>query len=196
MAHIEIMAQRLRCFVAIEIPEAIQDQLSQIQATLQNRIQRASWVKPSNIHLTLKFLGEVDSNAIESIGPVLERVASHHTPFSLQVGGVGAFPNLVRPRVIWVGIKIGRGKVSALAQEIDQALTQYGFSLDKKKFKSHLTIARLKGREDLRPLVNLDCQYEDIDGMTMKAHEISLIQSQLHPKGAIYTTIQSYTLTL
>ena len=189
------MTQPIRCFVAIEIPEAIQNQLAQIQGMLRKQIQKASWVKPGNIHLTLKFLGDVDAENLESIGGAIEGVTTHHSPFSLRIGGVGAFPNLRRPRVIWAGVKVGGEHVSALAQDINQALSRCGFSPDDKKFSSHLTIARLKGRIDLRPYASQYRQYDDIDGADLTVHEISLIRSQLHPKGAVYSTLQSYTLT-
>ena len=195
IGKLENMTQQIRCFVAIEIPMTIQNQLAQIQTILRKQIQRASWVKPGNIHLTLKFLGDVNPDDIESIGQTTEQAAAHHSPFSLRMGGVGAFPSLARPRAIWSGVKVGEEQVSALAQDINQALSRCGFPPDDKKFNSHLTIARLKRRVDLRPFVNLYRQYDEIDDGAMTVHEISLIQSQLHPKGAVYTTLQSYALT-
>ena len=189
------MNQPIRCFIAIEIPEAIQNQLARIQGTLRNQIQKASWVKPSNIHLTLKFLGDVDPEDLESIGEAIEGVAIRHRSFSLRIGGLGAFPNFARPRVIWTGVKVGGERVSAIAQDINMALSDFGFSLDTKKFNPHLTIARLKERIDLRPYTNQYRQYDRIDGAGMSVDTISLIQSQLHPTGAIYSTLRSYSLT-
>ena len=189
------MNQPIRCFIAIEIPETIQNQLARIQATLRNQIQKASWVKPGNIHLTLKFLGDVDPDDLESIGEAIERVASRHRNFSLHIGGLGAFPNLARPRVMWTGVKAGGERVAALAQDINVALGDCGFPIDTKRFNPHLTIARLKERINLRPYTNQYHQYDRIDGAEMSVKTISLIQSQLHPTGAIYSTLQSYSLT-
>ena len=189
------MNQPIRCFIAIEIPETIQDQLARIQGTLRNQIQKASWVKPSNIHLTLKFLGDVDPEDLESIGVAIEGVAIRHRSFSLRIGGLGAFPNFARPRVLWAGAKVGGERVSALAQDINVALSYCGFSLETKKFNAHLTIARLKEQIDLRPYANQYRQYDRIDGAEMSVNAISLIQSQLHPTGAIYSTLESYSLT-
>ena len=139
------MNQSIRCFVAIEIPEPIQNQLARIQGSLSKQIQKASWVKPGNIHLTLKFLGDVDPDNLESVKEAIERATSRHPSFSLQIGGVGAFPNLARPRVMWTGVRVGAvsalERVSALAQDINLALTVHcGFSLDIKKFNPHLTV--------------------------------------------------------
>ncbi|RKU05732.1 RNA 2',3'-cyclic phosphodiesterase [Candidatus Poribacteria bacterium] len=189
------MNQPIRCFVAIEIPETIQNKLARIQGTLRKQIQKASWVKPNNIHLTLKFLGDVDPDDIQTIGETIEGVAIRHRSFSLRVGGLGAFPNFARPRVLWAGVKVGSERVSDLAQDINVALTDCGFSIDTKKFNSHLTIARVKERIDLRPYANQYRQYDRIDGAEMSVRTISLIQSQLHPTGAIYSTLQSYSLT-
>ena len=188
------MTQPIRCFVAIEIPETIQNRLARIQGTLRKQIQKASWVKPNNIHLTLKFLGDVDPDDIQTIGETIERVAIRHRSFSLRVGGLGAFPNFARPRVLWAGVKVGSERVSALAQDINVALTDCGFSLDTKKFNSHLTLARLKERIDLQPYTSQYRQYDRIDGAEMNVKTISLIQSQLHPTGATYSTLQPYSL--
>ena len=189
------MNQPIRCFIAIEIPETIQNRLARIQGTLRKQIQKASWVKPSNIHLTLKFLGDVDPQHLESIGETIQGVAIRHRSFSLGIGGLGAFPNFARPRVMWIGVKAGGERVSALTRDINTALSDDGFSLDTKRFNPHLTIARLKERIDLRPYANQYRQYDRIDGAEMSVDTISLIQSQLHPAGAIYSTLQSYSLT-
>lgn len=188
------MNQSIRCFIAIEIPEPIQEQLVRIQGTLRKQISKASWVKPGNIHLTLKFLGDVDPEDIESIGKAVEGVTKHHHSFSLHIGGVGAFPNLARPRVIWVGVKFGAERVSTLAQDINLALSTRGFSLDAKKFNPHLTIARLREKIDLKPYASQYRQYNRIHGAEMTVDTISLIQSRLHSRGAIYSTLQSYSL--
>ena len=189
------MNQPIRCFIAIEIPEAIQNQLARIQGTLRNQIQKASWVKPGNIHLTLKFLGDVDPNNLNSIGEAIEGVAIRHRSFLLRIGGLGAFPNFARPRVMWIGVKVGGERVSSLAQDINVALSECGVSFDTKKFNPHLTIARLKERVDLRPYANQYCQYDRMHEAEMNVNTISLIQSQLHPTGAIYSTLQSYSIT-
>ena len=189
------MNQSIRCFIAIEIPETIQNQLARIQGTLRKQIPKASWVKPGNIHLTLKFLGDVDPEDLESIGEAITGVAIHHRSFSLHIGGLGAFPNFARPRVMWIGAKVGGERVSALAQDINVALSYCGFSPDTKNFNPHLTIARLKERIDLRLYTNQYRQYDHINGAEMSVNTISLIQSQLHPQGAVYSTLQSHSLT-
>lgn len=182
--------QNIRCFVAIEIPKTIQNHLISIQDELRKKIKQASWVKPGNVHLTLKFLGEVNPSHIETIGQTIQQVAVNHSAFSMLIGGMGAFPNLTHPRVIWVGVKVGVTEISALARDINVELSRCGYPFDEKKFNPHLTLARLKSRVNLRPFVDVFRQYDEIDGAKMTVNEIVLVQSQLYPTGAIHTLLK------
>jgi RNA 2',3'-cyclic 3'-phosphodiesterase len=188
--------QNIRCFIAIEIPKTVQEKLIAIQNELRKQIEfgRASWVKPGNVHLTLKFLGDVPKNRIEAVNQALKNVASNHPPFSMQIRGIGAFPNMARPRVIWSSVKSGAKEAAELARDINIELSRCGFPLDNKKFNPHLTLARLKSRINLKPFVEIFRQYDEIDGATFPVNEIKLIKSQLHPGGSIYTTLQSSAL--
>ena len=179
----------IRCFVAVEIPEPIQALLRPVQTHLQSRIHKGtSWTKPGNFHLTLKFLGDVHPEAINDISKAVQRVTDTHPPFSITFGGLGAFPNLTRPRVIWLGIKQGASTVSHLAKAVNLELTHLGFSTDN-RFHPHLTLARLRTATDLKPLKNILRKYDTIVGGSMRVNEITLMQSQLHPNGAIYTPL-------
>ncbi len=97
----------IRCFAAIEIPERIQALIVEVQNAFRPKIERASWTKQGNFHLTLKFLGDVEDRNINEISAALQKIAESQTPFSIEIGGIGAFPNLARPRVLWVGLKQG-----------------------------------------------------------------------------------------
>jgi 2'-5' RNA ligase len=158
------MQQNIRCFVAIEIPEAIQNRLIAIQDELRGQIGPASWVQPGNIHLTLKFLEAVNQSDIQSIGEVIEQVTQRHPAFSMQIGGIGAFPNLTRSSVLWTGVTVGTTEIKALAQEINTELSGCGYAPDSKQLNPHLTLARLKSRVDLNPLVDRFRQYDQMDG--------------------------------
>ena len=178
----------IRCFVAIEIPEPIQELLKPVQTHLQAQIRKASWTKLGNFHLTLKFLGDVRPEAVDEVSEVIQRVAETHLPFSIVFGGIGAFPNLARPRVIWVGVKQGVATVSRLAETLNRELTHLGFSVDN-RFHPHLTLARLRTAINLEPLKGILRKYNTINGATMRVNGITLIQSQLHPSGAVYTPL-------
>lgn len=179
----------IRCFVAIEIPASIQGLLKSVQTHLQSQIHKGtSWTKPGNFHLTLKFLGDVRPEAINDISEAIQGVTDTHPSFSIAFGGIGAFPNLARPRVIWMGIKQGASTVSRLAKAVNRELTHLGFSTDT-RFHPHLTLARLRTATNLEPLKHIPRKYDTIVGGSMRVNEITLIQSQLHPNGAIYTPL-------
>ena len=180
----------IRCFVAVEIPASIQALLRPAQTHLHSQIRKASWTKPGNFHLTLKFLGDVHPEAINDISDAIQRVTDTHSPFSIAFGGIGAFPNLARPRVIWMGIKQGASTVSRLAKAVNIELASLGFSTDN-RFHPHLTLARLRTTMNLEPLKNILRKYDTIDGGSMRVNEIALMQSQLHPNGAIYSPLSS-----
>ena len=194
IADMKNTTQRIRCFVAIEIPSTIRDKLAQIQDILRNHIRHALWVNPKNFHLTLKFLGEVERTQLDTVEAAVQKVAMNHSPFSMRVGGIGAFPNLTRPRVVWCGVKVGAAEISELAQEINLELDRCGYPRDERISNPHLTIARIKERMDLRPFTDTFHQYESIDGASMTVHEISLVRSQLQLTGAVYTRLKSCRL--
>ncbi len=179
----------IRCFVAVEIPEPIQALLKPVQTHLQSQIHKGtSWTKPRNFHLTLKFLGDIHPEASNDVSEALQRVTERHPPFSIAFGGIGAFPNLARPRVIWLGIKQGASSVSRLSKAVNFELTNLGFSTDN-RFHPHLTLARLRTATNLEPLKNILRKYDTIVGGSMRVNEIALMQSQLHRNGAIYTPL-------
>ena len=182
-------SERMRCFVAVEIPEPIQELLAPVQTHLQSQIHKGtSWTKFGNFHLTLKFLGDIRPEAIHDVSEALQRVTETHPPFAIAFGGIGAFPNLARPRVIWMGIKQGASIVSSLAKAVNLELTHLGFPTDN-RFHPHLTLARLRTATDLEPLKNILRKYDTIVGGSMRINEITLMQSQLHRNGAIYTPL-------
>ena len=183
--------EQIRCFIAIEIPETFQTPLTSAQEELRKYISGASWVKRGNIHLTLKFLGDVVPNQISVIKNSIEQVTDTRLPFSMELGGIGAFPNLSRPRVIWAGVKTGADQVAAIAREIDDGLSRHAFERDEKPFRPHITLARLKRRINLDPFVDVFRQYDTINGATMVVNQVQIIQSQLRPSGTIYTPLET-----
>lgn len=185
--------QNIRCFVAVEIPEAVQTLLPPIQETLRSAVQsaggRASWTKAGNFHLTLKFIGDVHPDVVDEIDEALQAVAAAQRPFSMEIGGIGAFPNLTRPRVLWAGIKQGAAALRQLAEAVNLQLARCGYPAEG-RFHPHLTLARLRNRINLEPLVHLFKTYDIIEGAAVNVNEIVLMRSQLHPKGARYTSLK------
>jgi 2'-5' RNA ligase len=185
------LPKKIRAFIAVEIPDQVQSELIEIGNTFRPYVNRASWVKRGNMHLTLKFLGDIESVRIEEISTALEETASKFTPFSIRFSEVGVFPTPRRPRVLWVGLGEGEEEMKKLANAIEEAMERMGFRRERRPFTPHLTLARIKSVSDLsEPLDNF--QMPRITPVNVAG--FSLIRSQLDPKGAIYTRIREFTL--
>ena len=182
-----------RCFVAIEIPVHVQRVFEKIQNELRTEIGKASWTRIGNFHLTLKFLGDVKKDSISDICNAIDKVAIKQKPFSLEFGGIGTFPNLSRPRVLWLGLKQGVKITTGLSKYINNALFHWNVKKDG-RFHPHVTLARLKQSMDLRKYIDLFEDYQTIQNTSMAVDEITLVKSELHPNGAIYTPISRFHL--
>lgn len=178
----------IRCFIAIEIPQSVQNLLRPVQTDLQSQIRKASWTKPGNFHLTLKFLGDVQPDAVDKVGTALAAVAEKHSPFSIEFGGIGGFPTLARPRVIWVGIKQGESTLTQLVHAVNRELTLLDFPMEK-RFHAHLTLGRLRSPKNLEPLTHILRKYDTIHGSSVHVNALVLMRSDLRRNGAVYTPL-------
>lgn len=181
----------IRCFVAIEIPVQVQRVFEKIQNGLRAEIGKASWTKIGNFHLTLKFLGDVKKDSISDVCNAIDKVAIKQRPFSLEFGGIGTFPNLSRPRVLWIGLKQGGKITTVLSKYINNALFHCDVKSDE-RFHPHVTLARLRQYTDLRGYVDLFEEYQTIQNTSMAVDDITLIKSELRPTRAIYTPISRF----
>src|SRR3990167_10081867 len=130
----------IRTFIAIELPAKIIGGLKEIQDELKDGTNKVTWVKPENIHLTIKFLGDIEADKIDSIAGLLKSAAAKNRSFDISVKGVGGFPTIDNPRVLWVGIEEGNVNLSALYNNIEDALSAIGFEKEERPFKPHLTL--------------------------------------------------------
>jgi RNA 2',3'-cyclic 3'-phosphodiesterase len=186
----------LRTFIAIDVPPAVLDTIIRIQSRFRPLGLRASWVKPGNIHLTLKFLGETDPDRIPGIQNKLTEILASFTPFRLSLDSVGVFPNTKNPRILWIGLKDDEGTLQTLQSSIEKALEGMGFPMDPRPFAPHLTLARIKSPKGNRELQDeLDAvNQKGIDPHPFDVGEIHLYESQLTPKGSIYTVLANFKL--
>ena len=137
--------QPIRTFIAIELPAEVKNDLRQLVTILNNyNACPAKWVDSEAIHLTLKFLGNIGPDKIDLIRQIMREAAAATGPFRLQLGGLGAFPNLNRAQVVWVGIKGDLANLEALQQKLDQGLSGAGFTPERRPFTPHLTLARVR----------------------------------------------------
>jgi 2'-5' RNA ligase len=202
----------IRTFVAVELEPELRLAIGRMQDQLKERLKadlrekastvRLQWVRPESIHLTVKFLGDIDEQQVESICRGLAQAVSGLPPFSLVVQEIGVFPNIRAPRVLWVGLASQPDQfaqlesLKRLAGEVDRALHGLGFPLETRPFSPHLTLARIKERphevgktlsEKLMPLAN--------PLGTLHVGSVALMKSDLRPSGSVYTRLCESPLT-
>ena len=188
------MPDIIRTFIGFELPEKTRSFISSIQEDLKSNGLDARWVQPKNIHLTLKFLGNINKDDTQKVGEAIFKSAADYAPISLTAKGVGAFPGINRPRVLWIGI---RGQIDVLIQlqkSLDDQLEQIGFPKENRPFKGHLTLARVKGQIDRVKLINAIKKYGEFEPKSFIADNIILFKSDLKSTGAVYTKLNSLSL--
>ncbi len=193
------MSEQIRAFIAIEMPDEIRAGLSSLQAKLRpGQHPYVKWVHPEGIHLTLKFLGNIRRDQVSPIEEAISQASTGISPFQLQLGGLGAFPNLGRPRVVWVAMTGDLERLAALQRGIEQALVPLGFARESRPFAPHLTLGRLRERaspEERKRIGETVEATEPEDTAAMEAREVSLMRSTLTPRGAIYDCIATVELS-
>ncbi len=187
----------VRSFIAIDLPVEIKREVQILQQELKMMLEglcKVGWVKTEGFHLTLKFLGNVQVSQIPEIAGTVERVVASFSPFPIDIGGVGVFPNRRAPRVIWVGVKTEGDVLARMQQGIEEALCPLGFEPENRPFHAHLTIGRVKSTgsggnsltsEDI--LAKWLAQNQDKGCGRFKVREVLLMKSELRPDGAVYT---------
>ncbi len=188
------MPKTLRAFIAIPIPEPVTAFMQQIQSQLQARRLDCRWPAAENIHLTLKFLGNIESTRVIGIAGRMDAVATRHPPFSLRAGGVGAFPNLRRARVFWVGLTGDIDRLRHLHADLDSGLTADGFDRASRDFRPHLTIGRSRRRINAWGIEKALAPLQDLALDPFRVDQMVLFQSILKPSGAEYERLHSARL--
>jgi RNA 2',3'-cyclic 3'-phosphodiesterase len=184
----------MRLFVAVHISEEVRAGLASLQERLRRAQPDVSWVKPANLHITLKFLGETEPKRLERMGPVLAGVAERVAAFSLVVAGAGTFGGRV-PRVIWAGVREGAAPLEALARAVEDGLARIGFPKEKRGFAAHLTLGRVRSSRNAESLLGaLRNEPSELFG-TVVVHRFALMQSELNPSGSVYTELQTFPLS-
>ncbi len=183
----------MRLFIAIEIPGEIRNALAAFLKELQGIAAKAKWVRPENLHVTLKFLGETDGAKLSQIGSALKTIRSPE-PVALEFRGLGFFPNEKRPRVFWAGME-SSAHLGLLASDIDRSVHPLGFPREEHPFTPHLTLARFHP-PGLPPNLGSAVKQHASRGFgSFTVHQFHLIQSKLKATGAEYTTLESFPFT-
>ncbi|HUF40177.1 MAG TPA: RNA 2',3'-cyclic phosphodiesterase [Anaerolineales bacterium] len=185
----------IRAFIAIDLSEDIIRKLGEISTGLHDRMGElpVRWIPAENVHLTLKFLGDVSATNVERLAEIIRRVALAHECFEISVGSLGVFPNAKRPRVIWLGVEAPQALFS-IQRGIDQETSRLGYETKEQEFSPHLTIARVSRSAGYRELKSIGDQLEsETVGFlgAARVEKINLYRSDLKPTGAEYSVVYS-----
>lgn len=182
----------MRAFVAIEIPATVRAQLAGLAGRLRSAGGSVAWVRPENIHLTLRFLGDLAPEPLERISSELAAAYRGIAPFMLAARGTGAFPNPRRPSVLWVGVEPADGPLAAIQQHAEAAARVIGLPAETKAFHPHLTLARVKDWRSAVGMVARFAEERDFVAGDFAVGSVSLFTSTLTPRGAVYTRLREF----
>ncbi len=189
------MSNTIRTFIAIELPEKIIYTISKVQEEIKSYGLKIRWVRPENIHLTLKFLGDIKTADTEKVARAVSESATGYPALSLAVKGIGVFPGIKKPRVLWLGISKQLDLLTALQKTLDEKLEAMGFPKEKRPFRGHLTLGRIKSIIDPKTLHDVLKEFIQFESEPFFADKIILYKSDLKPKGAVYTKLVETYLT-
>lgn len=182
------MAGTIRAFIAVEIPSGVRQDLSTAITQLKKHRGDVKWVRPESMHLTLKFLGDVRKEQFADIESALKTALEWLSPFQVQIGGTGAFPNLKQPRVFWVGLQTGAEVLTKAAARIEDAFASLGFPKEKRAYSPHLTLGRVRSMHQIDQ-VSQAVSVLKIASEPFTVNRVVLMQSDLKPTGAEYTPV-------
>jgi 2'-5' RNA ligase len=188
----------MRTFIAISLPAHIKERLASLQNQLKATGADIKWVEPQNIHLTLKFLGEIDDEKLEKTSSILENVAKDKNSFQIRIYSLGAFPKIISPRVIWVGIDKGDRQTQEIAKALEEKIVKIGIPKEDRAFSSHITIGRTRSglnREGLVKEMNYLADSFGKENLEFSVNKISLFKSTLTPKGPLYEVLKEAILS-
>lgn len=183
-----------RLFIAIDVPLWVKTEILGIQNRLRVLDLDASWTRQENMHLTLKFLGDIDARLVPAIIKEMGAVLSPAPKFSVSLGRLGAFPDLKKPRVAWIAIEDPSGVLERLWRETEDAMWALKFPRDKRKFSPHLTLARIKSQKGNRLLAATLSAAPQTGFKPFDIASVKLYKSELTAKGSIYTELADVNL--
>lgn len=185
---------QVRVFISVPLDPELRDAAAGLRRRLNSTADLLRWVPPGNLHLTLKFLGEIAERRLAKVTEAVRDAARRSEPFTISLAGAGAFPSVRRPQVVWVDVREGSEALVALARDLDVALHRMKFPRERRPFRPHLTVARAR---HAGPLPDLSGPLSGLQGLavgTQAVNTVVVMESQLHPSGAIYRPIEEVGL--
>jgi 2'-5' RNA ligase len=183
----------VRTFIAIELPAEVREDLGALVERLRASGARLTWVRPEAMHLTLRFLGDVEPEPLERLREILAEAYAAQSRFELSVRGLGAFPNIRRPSVLWAGVASSDDALARVQQAAERAAQAIGLPPETKAFHPHLTLARVKVASEASKVLPEWEREQGYDAGTFPAEGVTLFSSTLTPRGAVYRPIQEYS---
>lgn len=185
----------MRTFIAIPLTEQAHQELGRLQNSLRESDADLKWTNPCNIHLTLKFLGEINDERAVKIEASLTETVKDHCPFVIHLATIGAFPKISYPRVVWVGLDEGAQECGVLAKSVEDAMEKLGFERENRPFSPHLTLCGVRSAKNKAQLIACMEKEKDFTSQSkVSVDKIILFQSTLTPKGPIYTPLKEFSL--
>lgn len=189
------MGERLRCFVAMNLPDELREAIGEHCAALGKDVQGVKWVTAANLHLTLKFLGSVEPEKVERVGEALDGALAGMRSIGVTLSGAGVFPPRGRPRVVWLDLAAGGEETAALQAAVEDALEPLGFAPEGRRFTPHLTVGRVKNLKNAGALFAALDSVRDREWGRFTASAVHLMRSELFPTGARYSILHEVRLT-
>ncbi len=183
----------MRTFIAIPLPPDARNFLAEIQKKLRAFGADVRWTAVPSIHLTLKFLGEIEPATLPGLSASLRSTITSELAFTIRIRGLGAFPDLRNPRVIWCGLEGDLQRVAALQEKVEAACLAAGFPREDRPFHPHLTLGRVRGKSNLKPLVDYIKIGSELE-QAVAVGEFNIYQSILRPEGPLYTILDTFNL--
>jgi 2'-5' RNA ligase len=186
----------IRSFLAFELPEEIKAIVTRVSGEIRKSSLEVRWVRPEFIHLTVVFMGDIESEQIAPIGESVSAVCSQHSPFTISLKPMGCFPNTRNRRVIWLGIEGDLERMSRFRDDLQHALSPFGIKEEERAFRPHLTLGRFKKPSKRQTeLDQLLAKYKELSSPARTLSELVLFRSDLKPGGAVYTKMVSWPLS-
>ena len=184
----EEQSPKFRAFIAVVLPDPLKEALREMQGRFSKIGGKVGWVRPAGMHVTLKFLGDVEEAMVPEIGGCMDRAFGGRKAFAVGIRGAGVFPDLRRPRVLWAGVHEGADELKEMAASLDPLLEEIGFPREKRPFRPHMTLGRIKVPADRERLAALIDEHRETEVGTMTVDGVHLVESRLRPDGAVYKT--------
>ncbi|HZU12612.1 MAG TPA: RNA 2',3'-cyclic phosphodiesterase [Chloroflexota bacterium] len=191
----------VRTFIAVPIPRSVQDELGRVQDNFVGHASVLKWVNPDLLHITLRFLGATPAERLQAVRTAVCNAAAELAPFTLRLSGLGAFPSISRPRVVWAGLAGGAGllELEHLYDLVERGLEAHGFAAEERAFSPHITLARTRDTMTRDDRAGLAATLDNVKArtrleQTFDVDRVHVMRSDPRPAGPVYTPIATLAL--